>query len=260
MVKYGKLPLHNSELVIAVGDIHGEADKLEGLLAQVKPILLEDTKCHLVFCGDYINRGPNSARVLDILIKLKEELPEQVYYVMGNHEAMFIGNLKDDINYLNITDDTFIDIADYWGLPNARLETVARACLDNGVADFLDNLLPYYESDRVICTHAPIDRITSKMFGLGDSKLEDLCEVEPTENFILDAMGYELMWLSSTEDPKLSRIPEIEKFLFCGHQFRHHKAPRLFRNRAFIDTGCGYGDSKPLTAVMFPGKKVFQQG
>ena len=258
-MKYGKLPLHNSEKVIAVGDVHGEWGKLEGLLSQVKPILFEDSKCHLVFCGDYINRGQDSARVLVILMALKEEFPDQVYYVRGNHEAMLISYLRGEATWATIVSDTALELASYWELPDYKISTLARACLSNGVVDFLDNLLPYYESDRVICTHAPLDRITCKMFGLRDSKLEDLKGDEPNENFILDSMWSEIMWLFSTEDPKLSRIPEIDKFLFCGHQYKHHNSPRLFRNRAFIDTGCGNGVVRPLTAMMYPEKKVFQQ-
>ena len=71
--------------------------------------------------------------------------------------------------------------------------------------------------------------------------------------YILDRMLFDLIWGFTFEE---DNIP-IEKIQVCGHQFKHHKQPRLFKNRAFIDTGCGYGD-KPLTAVEFPKKLVFQ--
>jgi len=39
----------------------------------------------LYFLGDYIDRGPNSSGVLDIIIKLKED-GYQIFPLMGNHE------------------------------------------------------------------------------------------------------------------------------------------------------------------------------
>src|SRR5467141_303930 len=56
--------------VYAVGDVHGRADLLAQLLAQIDA----DLEAHPapramhVFLGDYIDRGPDSRGVLDLLI------------------------------------------------------------------------------------------------------------------------------------------------------------------------------------------------
>ncbi len=68
--------------IIAIGDIHGELDKLHNLFERLSygP---EDT---IVFLGDYIDRGPNSKGVIDFIIKLKAKC--NVITLMGNHEDM----------------------------------------------------------------------------------------------------------------------------------------------------------------------------
>lgn len=75
-------------LVWAVGDVHGCADLLETLLTAV----LQDierrraTKSHLVFLGDYIDRGPDSRGVLDCLAKIVPVPDLEVHFLRGNHE------------------------------------------------------------------------------------------------------------------------------------------------------------------------------
>jgi len=71
---------------IAVGDIHGRVDALNALLDIIKP------REHdlLIFLGDYIDRGPYSAEVLDLLMKLDEERGKKDIFIMGNHEEMFL--------------------------------------------------------------------------------------------------------------------------------------------------------------------------
>ena len=69
---------------LAIGDIHGCVTALE-LLLQSIDLQSEDT---LVTMGDYIDRGPDTRRVLDRLIALS-----QTHYLValrGNHEHMML--------------------------------------------------------------------------------------------------------------------------------------------------------------------------
>ena len=52
--------------LIAVGDIHGEINKLNSLLENLN---LEKTDT-IVFLGDYIDRGKHSKEVVELLIEL----------------------------------------------------------------------------------------------------------------------------------------------------------------------------------------------
>ena len=73
---------------IAIGDIHGEIDKLNDLLGKIKPNFSQT----LVFLGDYIDRGKDSASVVERLLALKNET--NCIFLKGNHEQMFLQALK----------------------------------------------------------------------------------------------------------------------------------------------------------------------
>ncbi len=67
---------------IAIGDIHGCSEALEGLLDALQPST-DDT---LVFLGDYVDRGPDSQLVIDRLIGL-QNLTNTIF-LRGNHDLV----------------------------------------------------------------------------------------------------------------------------------------------------------------------------
>ena len=71
-------------MLYAVGDIHGERLRLEALLASL-PLLPDD---RLVFVGDYVDRGPDSKGVVDLLLSLADDYA--CVFLAGNHESMFL--------------------------------------------------------------------------------------------------------------------------------------------------------------------------
>ena len=70
--------------ILAIGDVHGCAFALEALLRIVKPTREE----LLVFLGDYVDRGLDSAGVLNRVIRLAET--HRVVALRGNHEQMMM--------------------------------------------------------------------------------------------------------------------------------------------------------------------------
>ena len=57
----------------AIGDIHGNLEALDSLLAQIEPELkTEDT---VVLLGDYIDRGPNSKGCIERILQLRAAAP-----------------------------------------------------------------------------------------------------------------------------------------------------------------------------------------
>ena len=72
--------------ILAVGDVHGEADCLERLWTR---IAFDDAHDLLVFLGDYIDRGPAPVRTLQFVQRQTEKY-RNVHALMGNHEAMML--------------------------------------------------------------------------------------------------------------------------------------------------------------------------
>lgn len=55
--------------LLYISDIHGQYSALAALLEKIKPAS-EDV---LIFLGDYVDRGPDSRRVIDLLLQLKKK-------------------------------------------------------------------------------------------------------------------------------------------------------------------------------------------
>ncbi len=88
--------LPDGQLLYAVGDIHGRSDLLRRLLDEIAVDAASSSGActkTLVFVGDYIDRGPNSKAVVDMLLGA---LPHgfDCHFLKGNHEAMLLGFLE----------------------------------------------------------------------------------------------------------------------------------------------------------------------
>jgi serine/threonine protein phosphatase 1 len=64
-----------------ISDIHGCSKTFEALIGKISLSLSDQ----LFLLGDYIDRGPNSSRVIDFIFELKEQ-GYQVFTLRGNHE------------------------------------------------------------------------------------------------------------------------------------------------------------------------------
>ncbi len=83
----------NSEVAV-IGDIHGNDTRLDLSLKtlQQRGFLDESFRCKpgksIVFLGDYVDRGKNSLKVLELVMTLKMENKDQVFLIRGNHEDL----------------------------------------------------------------------------------------------------------------------------------------------------------------------------
>ncbi|WP_207790587.1 metallophosphoesterase family protein [Pacificimonas flava] len=79
-----------------MGDIHGRRDLLDALLERIAADLKGfEGHSEIVFLGDYIDRGPDSAGVIDRLIEGPEPADSWVY-LKGNHDHFATFLLEDD--------------------------------------------------------------------------------------------------------------------------------------------------------------------
>jgi hypothetical protein len=90
------------ERIVAIGDIHGAYDNFVHVLKNAK--LVDDKlrwiggKTHLVQNGDMVDRGPDSRKVMDLLMKLQDKAEDaggRVHVLIGNHEAMNVVGILD---------------------------------------------------------------------------------------------------------------------------------------------------------------------
>lgn len=75
-----------------IGDVHGEVQKLEAVLLELGKLDLEK----IVFLGDYVNRGSNSAEVLELLSELSQD--SRFVFLEGNHDSAFLEALRGDMS------------------------------------------------------------------------------------------------------------------------------------------------------------------
>lgn len=129
------------ERLLAIGDIHGCQAQLTALLDEVAP----SARDQVIFLGDYVDRGPDSAGVISALINFAQEFPGTIF-LRGNHEEMFL-------DYLDGKDPTMFLInggtktlqsyqrSEQWPPPAVH-------------KDFMESLYDYHETEEFIFVHA----------------------------------------------------------------------------------------------------------
>jgi serine/threonine protein phosphatase 1 len=81
--------------VYAIGDVHGRADLLVQLRERIRADLAEAPPTRLlVHVGDYVDRGFESRKVLDLLIERPLAGVEN-QHLLGNHDAWLLGFLDE---------------------------------------------------------------------------------------------------------------------------------------------------------------------
>ncbi len=95
----------NVDRVVALSDIHGAYGPMVAALQNSGVIddqlSWSGESAHLVVVGDILDRGPESRRAMDLLMRLETESAQaggMVHVLIGNHEAM---NLIGDLRYVS---------------------------------------------------------------------------------------------------------------------------------------------------------------
>jgi serine/threonine protein phosphatase 1 len=84
-------PSTGGRLVYAVGDVHGRLDVLAPLVRDiVEDARGADEPPMLVFLGDYVDRGPDSRGVVDLILELAAARQFEVRTLKGNHEEALL--------------------------------------------------------------------------------------------------------------------------------------------------------------------------
>jgi serine/threonine protein phosphatase 1 len=127
----------DGERVYAIGDVHGCADLLDQLLGGIATDDAEPgpARTTMIFLGDLVDRGPDSAAVIERLRLLFAERPD-TRFLLGNHEEVFLDALKEEPKALRMfcriggreTIMSYgVDPADYDRMDYEELHTALRA-------------------------------------------------------------------------------------------------------------------------------------
>jgi len=219
----------------AIGDIHGCHNKLVALLHRLP---LDKKKDILIFMGDYINRGPDSRKVLDVLLTVKKEMPQTVF-LKGNHEQALL-------EYAEAPDPDMLRMLRIMGVEATAASYGAAihglhqlACLPPSHREFLSSLQLSYIFGDYRFVHADIDEEMLKAAETGDGG-----SAVPRQP--------EAQLLASR---RLARehVPFEECIVVFGHL--PFASPLVMPDRIGIDTGAVYGNV--LTAVELPALRFY---
>jgi serine/threonine protein phosphatase 1 len=131
--------------LIAISDIHGCCLTFQQLLQNID-FSVED---RLVLCGDYIDRGPRSKQVLDLILHYIEK-GYAITCLKGNHEVMFLEAYSDSSfapRFMNAGGD--LTLASF-GV--ATIEEIPKRYID-----FFKHLKNYHLEDDCLFVHAGLN-------------------------------------------------------------------------------------------------------
>ncbi|HVI99020.1 MAG TPA: metallophosphoesterase family protein [Sphingomonas sp.] len=221
--------------VYAIGDVHGRLDLLDDLIARIERDDAARPSAHTdwVLLGDLVDRGPDSAGVIDRVIRLSNEYPN-VRLLIGNHEEVFLGALDGDPESLKLFTriggrETILSYGigedDYDRLDWDTLSARIRAAVPDHHVAFLRQAEDVIEIGDYAFVHAGIRPGVS----LADQRATDL------------------RWI---RDRFLGHEDDFGKMIVHGHTITDE--PQELPNRIGIDTGAF--ESGRLTALGLEGK------
>jgi hypothetical protein len=182
-----------------------------------------DPAAHLVFLGDYVNRGPDSRQVVELMLSLPHAT-----FLRGNHDDIFDLVLHGDCYIYNPTAPNRISAFAWflqhglaetlmsYGVDWAQLESVGRKPSDRAINKcvsvvpenhrrFIHGLKPVFQTANFFATHGYWDPDDSDEPAHVKSRLED----EP-------AVRYRLLWERFTEE-QITRKKKWKGTGYFGH-------------------------------------------
>lgn len=211
----------------AIGDVHGCVGRLAALHAAIAAdaAARPAARATLVHLGDYVDRGPDSAGVLDLLLG-PPPLAEAVH-LLGNHEAMLLDAC---------------DPAAHPGAVPYWLANGGEATLASYGASPAD---PPWEV--VPPEHLSLLRRCPWHFAAGDYLFVH-AGIRP--GVPLDRQDpFDLLWI---REPFLDHAGDLPAIVVHGHT--PAAAPEVLAHRIGIDTGACFGG--PLTCLVLEGASL----
>lgn len=216
--------------IYAIGDVHGCFDALRYVIDRVVADAGEHgiSRPKVVFLGDYVDRGPASKDVLDLLsCGDLDEVMEPVY-LLGNHEASMLDALEGNVSeqWLHVggadcLESYGVSLRKGW----AEFMRDFRAAVPQSHLRFLKSLALTHISGPWLFSHAGIDPFKS---------LE-----KQTREALLFGNHRFLAW----PEPIAGNVRVVH-----GHWRERENRVAILRHRVGVDTGSGFPGGR-LSAV-----------
>jgi serine/threonine protein phosphatase 1 len=241
----------------AIGDIHGELEHLFKLLASLPALDEDDT---LVFLGDYVDRGPKSAQVVEYVRNLPGTVSAKVVTLRGNHEDAWLRVLERgwDEFVLPPPNGCLAALRSYsrgafpeegeLPKPEERMLLQSAEFFPDDVIDWFRSLPYWYEDEHAIYVHAGLPRGPDGFMHPSEVRAPIALLWLRDEEFFRNYRGKRVVFGHTRTEYLPAELsgytPEDPKDLWAGE------------NVVGIDTGCGNGGF--LTAVEFPAGNVYE--
>jgi serine/threonine protein phosphatase 1 len=216
----GRLP--RGRRVYAIGDVHGCLDKLQQLHAAIADdIARRPASAVLVHLGDYIDFGPDSAGVIQLLAA-GPIAGAQAVNLRGDHEHTALAALSGDgaaaTDWLYNGGGAALQS---WGISPDRPRDEWRAAIPPAHIEFLNSLRLSHREGDYLFAHAGIN----PRMAIDRQDEDDLLTIR--QSFLANEQHFGVV-------------------VVHGHST--HPTPVLRPNRIGIDTGAGHGG--PLTCAV----------
>lgn len=222
--------------VYAVGDIHGCLDLFEALVETIREddAARGDAETELILLGDLVDRGPDSAAVIDRAIGWAADWAD-LEALLGNHEASMCAVLDGDLRWL----DSWLT---YGGVETLLSYGVDRRIIASGDGEEIA------EAAREAVPRAHRDWLAERPFHLarGDYLFVH-AGIRPGIP-LAEQSPEDLLWI---RDEFLSNRADHGPMVVHGHSIRERIDERP--NRIGIDTGAFM--TGKLTALGIEGKE-----
>lgn len=192
---------------LAIGDVHGCFHAVETLVGIVD---LDSSDC-VVWLGDYVDRGPDSARVIEFLIDHRAS--GDVVCLRGNHEIM-MERARVELHARRSWATCGGDAT--WDSYCERFDGDGLDAVPQSHWDFIAGLARYHETEDHIFVHASLD----------------------SEFQLTDQVDFDLFWGAFSS----IRPHKSGKTVVCGHTSQKDGIPKSRGHAICIDTwACGDG-------------------
>ena len=172
--------------IIAFGDIHGCYQAAEAAV-----LLAKKENATSIFLGDYVDRGPNSIKTLEILIKAMKDNPDWIF-LRGNHDQMLldlifgkqIPNKEFDVYGGRTSNEETSKVFQKWSdLSEIRKEEITK---------FLESTVFFHEINEWIFVHSPLKNSAVKINDkLKSSRLQSKMILQVHDELVFDVVKEE---------------------------------------------------------------------